>query len=238
VPAAEDAPSSALAVYAHPDDPEIAAGGTLAKWAAAGASVWLLLVAQGEKGTDDPDADTAELAARHVQETADAAALLGIAGHRHLGYPDGEVSDDRELRGAIVRSVRELRPDVVVCPDPTSVFFGDAYVNHHDHRVTGWATLDAVASAAAGPHYFPEQLAEGLAVHQPRAVYLTGTLELNTWVDIGDTLERKIEALFCHKSQLTDAGEWFREFLRDRAREEGRQTGLGHAETFRRLRLV
>jgi len=235
VPVADDAPASALAVYAHPDDPEIAAGGTLAKWAAAGASVWLLIVAQGEKGTDDPDADTAELAARRVQETADAAALLGFAGHLHLGYPDGEVPDDRELRGAIVRSVRELRPEVVLCPDPTSVFFGDAYVNHHDHRVTGWAALDAVASAAAGPHYFPEQLAEGLAVHQPRAVYLTGTLEPNTWVDIGDTLERKIEALFCHKSQLTDAGEWFREFLRDRAEDASVATGARYTEAFRRI---
>ena len=61
----------------------------------------------------------------------------------------------------------------------------------------------------------------GLAVHQVGAVYLTGTLEPNTWVDIGDTLERKIDALFCHSSQLTDAGDWFRQFLRERAAEAG-----------------
>lgn len=232
---AADVPASALAVYAHPDDPEIAAGGTLAKWAAAGATVWLLIVAQGEKGTLDPDADLEALAARRVQETADAAELLGFAGHLHLGYHDGEVPDDLELRGAIVRAVRELRPEVVLCPDPTSVLFGDGYFNHRDHRITGWATLDAVASAAANPHYYADQVADGLAVHQARAVYLTGTLEPNTWIDIGDTLERKIEALFCHQSQLTDAGEWFRQFLRDRAEESGAATGARYTEAFRRL---
>ena len=222
-------------MYAHPDDPEIAAGGTLAKWAAEGAAVWLLIVAQGEKGTPDPNADLAALAERRVQETADAAELLGFAGHFHLGYRDGEVPDTQELRAAIVRTVRELRPEVVLCPDPTSVLFGDGYFNHHDHRVTGWATLDAVASAAGNPHYFPEQIADGLAVHQVAAVYLTGTLEPNTWVDIADTLERKIEALFCHTSQLTDAGEWFRQFLRDRAEESGGVGGARYTEAFRRL---
>ena len=235
MPLTDDAPASALAVYAHPDDPEIAAGGTLAKWAQAGASVWLLIVAQGEKGTLDPAADLDALAERRVQETADAAALLGFAGHFHLGYRDGEVPDDHELRGAIVRTVRELRPEVVLCPDPTSVLFGDGYFNHHDHRVTGWATLDAVASAAANPHYYPDQIAGGLTVHQARAVYLTGTLEPNTWIDIGDTLERKIEALFRHESQLTDAGEWFRQFLRDRAEEASAATGARYTEAFRRL---
>ncbi|MFI5053549.1 MAG: PIG-L deacetylase family protein, partial [Acidimicrobiia bacterium] len=44
-------PTRALAVYAHPDDPEISAGGTLASWAAAGAEVWVLITTRGDKGT-------------------------------------------------------------------------------------------------------------------------------------------------------------------------------------------
>src|SRR5436309_12170578 len=51
---------SALAVYAHPDDPEISAGGTLARWAEAGASVWVLITTRGEKGTRDPAAQRSE----------------------------------------------------------------------------------------------------------------------------------------------------------------------------------
>ena len=88
---------------------------------------------------------------------------------------------------------------------------------------------------AGNPHYFPEQLAAGLTVHHVSAVYLSGTLEPNCWVDIGDDIETKIDALFCHESQLTETGEWFREFLRERAEEGGRAAGVRYAEGFRRL---
>jgi LmbE family N-acetylglucosaminyl deacetylase len=231
------APERALAVYAHPDDPEISAGGTLARWADAGTEVWVLITTRGEKGTSDPDADLDELARVRVEETAAAAAKLGFAGHLHLDYGDGEIADNRDLVESIVRCVREVRPEIVVCPDPTAVFFGDAYFNHRDHRVTGWATLDAVAPSATNPHYFPEHRAEGLGVHHVSSVYLTGTLEPNCWVDITDTLERKIDALFCHASQLTETGEWFREFLRTSAEEAGLAAGVPYAEGFRRISL-
>jgi LmbE family N-acetylglucosaminyl deacetylase len=228
------APARALAVYGHPDDPEIAAGGTLARWAEAGCEVFVLVCTRGEKGSSDPAIDPAELAARRERETAEATAVLGLAGAVHLGHPDGGLDNTEALRSEIVGHVRRLRPDVVVCPDPTAVFFGDSYVNHRDHRATGWATLDAVAPAAANPHYVPEHPGP----HAVAEVWLSGTFEPNVAVDVTATIERKIDALFCHASQLTDTGEWFREFLRDRAREEGRATNLRFAETFRRLRLT
>ncbi len=233
--ASDEVPARALAVYAHPDDPEISAGGTLAKWAAAGCEVWVLITTRGDKGTQDPAADLDALTRLRIEETAKAAALLGFAGHLHLDHSDGELADDRELRGAITRVIRDVAPDVVLCPDPTAVFFGDRYFNHRDHRVTGWATLDAVAPAAGNPHYFPEHLAEGLTVHQVREVYLSGTLEPNCWIDIGDTLERKIDGLFCHASQLVDAGDWFRDFLRQSAEAAGVAAGIKYAEPFRKL---
>ena len=231
------APERALAVYGHPDDPEISAGGTLARWADAGTEVWLLVTTRGDKGTNDPNADLEALARLRVEETQAAVELLGLAGHRHLDYPDGELPDDQALRAQICAVVRELKPNVVLCPDPTAVFFGDSYFNHHDHRVTGWATLDAVAPAAGNPHYFPEQLASGLEVHSPSGVYLSGTLEPNCWVDISGQLERKIDALFCHASQLVEAGDWFRQFLRERAEDAGRHAGVKYAEGFRRIRF-
>ena len=95
--APEEFPARALAVYAHPDDPEISAAGTLAKWADAGTEVWVLITTRGDKGTQDPDADLFALAALRVEETAKAAALLGFAGHLHLDHPDGELPDDMTL---------------------------------------------------------------------------------------------------------------------------------------------
>ena len=234
----DDTPERVLAIYAHPDDPEISAGGTLARWADAGAEVHVVVTTRGDKGTNDPEADLAELARLRVEETAAAAQVLGIAFHHHLDHPDGEIADDRALRLELVRLIRSVRPDAVCCPDPTAVFFGDAYVNHRDHRITGWATLDAVAPAAGNPHYFPELSAEGLETHQVRARYLSGTCEPSVWVDVGATLERKIEALFCHTSQLVETGDWFRDFLRESAIDAGRVAGVQFAEAFRRIALA
>lgn len=230
-----DRPARVLAVYAHPDDPEISAGGTLARWAKAGSEVHIVVTTRGDKGTEDPDADLDALAQLRIDETAAAAEVLGVAAHHHLDNPDGELDDTREFRLQLVRCIRSVRPDVVLCPDPTAVFFGDAYINHRDHRVTGWATLDAVAPAAGTPHYFPELRAEGLDTHHVSALYLSGTLEPNLWVDISDTLEQKIEALFRHASQLVETGDWFREFLRESAIAAGRAAGVRYAEAFRRI---
>lgn len=230
----EDAPARALAVYAHPDDPDVSCGGTMARWAAAGAEVHVVVCTQGDKGSADPATRPAELARRRVREVAAAAGALGLAGHHLLGHPDGEVDNTIELREALVTLLRELRPEVVICPDPTAVFFGATYFNHRDHRAVGWATLDAVSPAAASPHYFT---GAGEA-HQVDTVYLSGTLAPDVWVDITGTVDVKGKALLCHRSQLGDTGEWFAQVVRQRAEEEGRAAGVDYAEGFRLLRLT
>jgi LmbE family N-acetylglucosaminyl deacetylase len=234
-PLRDETPESVLAVYAHPDDAEISAGGTLARWARDGATVCLLVCTKGEKGSQDPAEDLDVLAETRRRETDAAAEMLGFAGTVHLDVADGELENDQALRRLLVEQIRRLRPTAVVCSDPTAVFFGDRYYNHRDHRESGWAVLDAIAPAAGNPHYFPEQLGDGLAVHQVAEVFLSGSFEPNCWVDIGDTIEAKIDALFVHASQLVETGEWFREFLRERAEEAGRQAGTRYAEAFRRL---
>ena len=137
-----------------------------------------------------------------------------------------------------MRVVRELRPDVVLCPDPTAVFFGDGYFNHRDHRVTGWATLDAVAPAAGNPHYFPEHLAEGLAVHQVRAVYLSGTLEPNCWVDIADDARAQDRrAVLPRQPARRDRRLVPRVPARARRGRPAPPPAIRYAEAFRRLTL-
>ena len=229
----DDAPRSALAVYAHPDDADVSCGGTMARWAAAGAEVRVVVCTQGDKGSSDPSTRPAALARRRAREVAAATAALGLSGHHLLGHPDGEIDNTLELRAELVRLVRRLRPEVVICPDPTAVLFGSRYFNHRDHRVVGWATLDTVSPAAASPHYFSSKGPP----HQVDAVYLSGTLEPDVWVDITGFVDHKAEALLCHQSQLGERGEWFRHVVRQRAEDEGRVAGVAFAEGFRSLRL-
>ncbi len=229
----DDVPERVLAVYAHPDDPDVSCGGTLARWANAGAEVHVLICTHGDKGTTDPEVDPDALASRRAEEAAEAARILGVAGQYFLGYPDGELVDDTALRGTLVRWVRELRPLTVLGPDPTAVFFGEDYFNHRDHRTTGFALLDALSPAAALPLYFPETG----AAYQVQTALLSGTLEPSVWVDVTATIDDKVAAVSCHGSQFGDGGEWARRAVRERAQEDGRRAGVGYAEGFRRLRL-
>src|SRR5205814_1440554 len=102
-------PARVLGVYAHPDDPEISCGGTLAKWAKAGAEVHVLICTRGEKGSQDPKQDPDELARVRQKEMADAAAVLGLAGHRSLDIDDGDLENTVDLRAQVVQVIREVR---------------------------------------------------------------------------------------------------------------------------------
>jgi LmbE family N-acetylglucosaminyl deacetylase len=226
-------PARALAVFAHPDDPEVGCGGTLARWTAGGCEAHLAIACKGEKGSADPATDPEELARARAEEVARAGAVLGLASVEHLGYPDGELEADAALRGRVVRLLRTLRPNAVIFPDPTAVFFGDSYVNHRDHRQLGWAVLDSLVPAAS-PLYVPEA---GPA-HQVGLVLLAGTLEADAWVDIGDVLDVKVAAVACHESRLGADPSLVAQILEQRAAEEGARAGVACAEAFRRLRFT
>lgn len=229
-----EAPPKVLAIYAHPDDYEMSCGGTVSTWAKSGSQVHVVIATRGEKGSSDPSTDLEDLSARREAETRQAAEVLGVQSVEMLGEPDGEVSNTPGFRGRLVQIVRRVQPDVVICPDPTAVFFGDTYVNHVDHRELGWAALDSVAPASASPLYFPEM---GPA-HQVSTLLLSGVLEPTVWVDISATLEEKVKALFCHQSQLdAEAQSWLESFVRRRAQDEAKRAGANMAEGFRRIRL-
>ena len=174
---ADPAPGRVLAVYAHPDDPDISCGGTLALWSAAGSDVHVCLCCDGDKGSLDASVDGQRLVRDRRQETEAAGREIGVGAHHWLGYRDGEVDDSSDLRARLVALVRRLRPDAVLAPDPTAVFFGSNYINHRDHRMVGWAVIDAVSPAAANPHYFPGRRwslpgPRPLPVRHPRTRYV------------------------------------------------------------------
>lgn len=226
-------PERALAVFAHPDDPEVGCGGTLARWSAAGSEVHLAIANRGDKGSNDPATDPDRLAEARALEVARAAEVLGVASVELLGIDDGEVDNDRALRARLIGIVRRLRPTAVIAPDPTAVFFGDSYVNHRDHRQLGWAVLDSLVPAAS-PLYAPS---EG-AAHQVDLLYLAGTLEADAWVDIDGVFDLKVAAVACHESRLGSDPALIAAILDQRAREAGKAGGAPRAEAFRRLRFA
>ena len=227
-------PRVAVAVYAHPDDADVAAGGVVALWAAQGCEVHLIVVCDGSKGAHGAKTTPERLRQLRRDELELAADLLGVREVHRLGVPDGEVSNSTELRGRLVGLIRRIRPEVVLAPDPTATFFGGVYVNHRDHRETGWAVLDAVAPAAAMPLYFPE---EG-EPHQVSWLLLSGTLEPDVVIDITSTIDVKVKAVLAHHSQTGDDAEGVSDVVRGRASQAGRSLSLTFAEAFRSVELA
>lgn len=228
-----DPPAGAciMVVAAHPDDLESGCGGTLARAIDAGATVRILLVTSGDKGSADPNADPRELAQRRERETVDAACILGVdaADVVFLRHSDGEVEASRELCGEIVRWIRTWKPDAIFTFDPDHAL--PRYVSHKDHRIVGRMTLDAVYPAARDPHNFREQIAEGLDVHKVRQVWLFASEQADRYVDITDGLERKIAARVAHASQTPDPAA-LRVTWTERSVATGTLVGVGAAEAF------
>jgi LmbE family N-acetylglucosaminyl deacetylase len=231
----DKAPLRILGIFAHPDDSEFTCGGSAARWADEGAEITYCVITNGAAGSNDPKQDLDELVTIREAEQRAACAVLGIHDVLFLGYADGSLAPTLELRRELTRIIRQLKPDRVVIGDPTAVLYGDDYINHPDHRAAAEAGLYAIFPSAVTRPIFPELLAEGYEPHQVKEVYISGTEKPNTYVDISATLDRKIEALRCHKSQLDPGdGKWVREW----AAESGKAAGLEFAEAFRVMKLV
>jgi LmbE family N-acetylglucosaminyl deacetylase len=231
-------PGPVLCVFAHPDDAEIAAGGTMARWCAEGRAVHLLVLTNGDRGSSDPAQDRAELARTRLEETQAAGKFLGLAGTTMLDVPDGELENTPEIRARVARVVREIRPGIVLSCDPTAWFFGNQYYNHSDHRTAGAIMLDAVFPGAGNPHYFTEQIAEGLEAWNVPEIWLGWTLEPNHYQDVTGHIETKVAALALHASQVQgNMLGFFEEWLPKEAQEAGAKIGVEHAESFRVLNL-
>jgi LmbE family N-acetylglucosaminyl deacetylase len=195
-------PASALVVAAHPDDIEFACSGTVARWVSEGARVTYALLTNGAAGSSDPAMTRQRLAELRAAEQLAAAKVLGVDRVEFLGYEDGLLEASLEVRERVVRLIRQVRPEVVVTTDPTTRYFADRYVNHPDHRAAGEVTLDAVIPGSDTRLAYPELLDEGLEPVKLTAVWLTMSMEPNLVVDIGEFVDKKLESLRCHVTQI------------------------------------
>ena len=221
-----------LVVSPHPDDMESAAGGTIAKWAAQGRKVVLVVCTNGDKGSSDINMSPEKLSATREEEQTSSAEVLGLAEVVFLRFPDQGLEDCYELREKISRQIRIHRPETVVTVDPNR-----PYIRHPDHYVAGRVTLNCVFPFARDVLAFPEHIRQGLEPHKVREVYLWGSPEPDTFLDVTDSFETKLQALSRHRSQVEEGWELRDMRARTRYTEVGRRIGVKYAEAFKRIEV-
>jgi LmbE family N-acetylglucosaminyl deacetylase len=222
-----------MVISPHPDDVDFGCSGTIARWSRMGVDITYVICTSGDKGADYPAEPESIVQIREKEQLA-AAEIVGVHHVIFLRLKDGELENNRDFRKILVRLLRQHRPDIVLAMDPANVSFENAYVSHSDHRAAALATFDAIYPAARNRNFFPELLEEDLLPHAVNRIYFFGTAHPNTWIDISDTIETKIEALRAHKSQMeefVDLNGW----VRERFGQFGKAKGLAYAEIFRHL---
>lgn len=243
-----------LAIYAHPDDGEFLASGSMAKWAEEGHQVYSIPATDGSLGTKITGLTRTEVAERRKGELVRAVEAIG--GHEPIGFwfPDGELgSHAEELKEKLAYWVRKLRADRIVTLDPWL-----RYEIHPDHVTVGRIASE-VAVFTCFPLYFPDQIDAGLPPHQPEEVWYMLPTERapNRIVDIGSTFEKKVESVLRHESQIEMLADWFvpgadptkltpeqteqlgsgvRNLLRTAASQIGQRYGVDLAEAFHAVR--
>lgn len=224
-----------MVIVAHPDDADFLAAGTMAKWAREGIEVTLVVITDGSKGSDDPEMSPERLVKIREEEQRAAAATLGVRDVVFLGYEDGALQDNTSVRHDLTRLIRQYRPSRVICMDPTVRWHGSGYINHPDHIAGANAALAAVSLLARNRPSFPDLAAAGLEPHKVKHLYLGSTATPDHWVDIGETIDLKVQALRQHRSQLD--GHDVEPMIREWAARDAEGHGMQYAESFKLFTL-
>jgi LmbE family N-acetylglucosaminyl deacetylase len=228
-------PKKILVILAHPDDPEFFCGATLARWTHLGHIVRYCLFTRGDKGIQgDQVVNPAELMATREKEQNAAAGVLGVQNVRFLNYADGYLQAGLEERKAVVRVIRQEKPDIIVTSDPLNYFIRESRLNHPDHRTAGQIVMDAVFPAAGNPMFFPELLVEGLHPHAVAEIWFSLTGQGNTSIDVTETWPLRIKALQEHKSQIPDVDAFLKN-QKNRRTTDSTEDNPRYVDNFRRI---
>ncbi len=229
-----------LVFSAHPDDLDFGCAGTVAKLSEEGKEVVYCVITDGSKGKQKEEhfrLTAKQMAAIREKEQKAAAKAVGVKKVIFLNEADGELENTQKVRAKITRAIREEKPDLVFAFDPAGCDFESFYRCHRDHRMGAEAVFDAIYPGAGSPAYFPELGKMGILPHKIKGIWFYGTDRPNIFIDIGQTLDKKIAALQSHKSQIEDTRK-AEEHIRSRASKEARKAKnkkMKYAETFRSL---
>lgn len=228
----------AMVVTAHPDDPEFLFGATVAMLAGKGAEICYLICSDGSNGSRNAALLAEEVSAIRYAEQRAAASALGVAKVLFLGMRDGQLAPTYELRLAIAREIRRARPELVLTHFPRRILDIPLEASHPDHTAVGEATLSAILPDAINARTLPELSQEGIEPHRVKEIWMPGYEQPNLYVDATPYLEKKAQAILCHKSQMDSAKPdvvppWVFEIMR----WAGSRYGCEYAEDFKRIQV-
>lgn len=221
-----------LCVQPHPDDVDIGVGAAIAKLVRLGAQVTYLTVTDDRVGTRDRSLSPSSLVAIRKDEQAKAAQVLGVKEVRWLDYPDAGDYSEYAVRQDIIRTIRELRPDLVITVDPYL-----PYEASPDHLLCGRA-----ASAAVLLYNLPNirtdpALDDAFTPYQMKGIAYFHTANPNTYVEVSESdWQARFKAIACHKSQVDGPTlELYRFYFDVKSRQYGAVAGCERAEAFKVL---
>ncbi len=217
-----------LCVSPHPNDCELGVGGTLASLAGKGKEVKLLVVSDGSLGTLDSSISPEKLSEIRYREQVDASKVLGVKEVLWLGYSDGRVPYNNELRNKLVCLFRSLKPDIIFAPDPWCPYEG-----HPDHRNVGLLTAEAIIFSPL-PHYGCSEAPDSESWFVSYLA-LYNTPRPNAFNNITSFIEAKLNALRLHKTQFEHNWEHIKSLILFSAAFYGRKASTIYAEAFKLL---
>lgn len=207
-----------LAIGAHLDDIEIACGGTLAKAVGAGHTVKVLIMSKSGYTSKEGFVQRSDELA--VQEGIEALHTLGIEDIDILDFPTKDIPFCSDVVNAIDLIMAKFDPDIVFTHHP--------FDTHQAHEGVSKATI--AAARRKNTVFFYEPITPSGRSYVAFKPHL--------YVDIEETLDRKIESLKCHKSEYNKFGaeDWI-DGVRCRCGFRGYEIGKKWAEAFEILRL-
>ncbi|MEN9723583.1 MAG: hypothetical protein RJB38_1569 [Pseudomonadota bacterium] len=180
-----------LCFGAHPDDIELGCGGTIAKLVNQGHKIVHAILTSGEAGALETPPE--ELARVREEEAQASARILGTSEVQFLRYRDGLMHPTREMKIKVIRLIREIRPDTIFVHGRDDRF--------PDHRITHELVMAAI-EAASGPWYSEPGGAPHTATRVLGYEVWNPIAQPGVFIDISNTLEKKLKALRAHESQL------------------------------------
>ena len=216
-----------MVVAPHPDDETLGVGGTIAKYSAQGADIFVLIVSghlpplYSRKDYD-----------KTVHEAQSAFKLLGVSQSEFLEIPATMINSKplHKVNGRISKIINDFKPHIVFCPYPD---------RHIDHRLIFDSVMVATRPVGVGRDIEILAAYETLSETHWNAPHIEPNFTPNWVVDITEQIDNKLDALSCYKSQISDfPGPRSIEAVEALAKFRGTQAGFGYGEGFHVIRMI